>query len=477
MILFKTVILISYEQVPTESTVFSLQWERLSDSLFPHVVTSTAHAHFADSFVSLTASASRVTVTAMDSLLCCYCCYNHSGTIKITKDSSVLLWTLSSSHLPLEEGSALLCLRQLSGNSAHDSQWLRHFSDLPHTCEQTLRYMWTLTTPVKSSHICITQLLHWSAVNMSRLLDLPQTCWCITAQDINKMCPGKLWVWYNRPCPRDQDVSTSISSNISSPSLLKKWAVTAPILTWGLGRDFFSPFWERRVIVNTHRAKARLILRPQNKLKLPCQGDCRVQLMLNISPQRITDWKIDCGTALQEHSTPIWCKGRWEMIQMLPQHLWDLTVLLRLPAEQNTKCISPYLTGESSAMGFQVTAVNLHRGEVKCCIRLKQHCHPSSLLWQQLLLYPQLPCTEFISSLGISKGVRHLNRSTDTDLSVYTSCTARSCLWIPTITFPLDHWHDFLLHYMYSFPNGSWWLINYWKHWDKSGINENWNLK
>lgn len=54
--------------------------------------------------------------TAVLTLLWCYCCYDHSGTIKITKDSvaPVLLWTLSSSHPPLEEGSALLCLRQLS---------------------------------------------------------------------------------------------------------------------------------------------------------------------------------------------------------------------------------------------------------------------------------------------------------------------------------------------------------------------------
>lgn len=74
VILFKTGILISYEQVSTVSSVFSLPWERLSDSLLPHVVTSTAHAHFADSFVSLTASASWVTVTAEDSLLCWHCC-------------------------------------------------------------------------------------------------------------------------------------------------------------------------------------------------------------------------------------------------------------------------------------------------------------------------------------------------------------------------------------------------------------------
>lgn len=130
MILFKIVILISFEQVFTESTVFSLQWEHLSYSLLPRVVTSTAHTHFADSFVSIIVSSSRVTshcwgFIAVLTVLWCYCWYNYSGTTKITKDL-VAPVLCSEHHLfpisPLEEeGSAFLCLRQCSPISAHDS--------------------------------------------------------------------------------------------------------------------------------------------------------------------------------------------------------------------------------------------------------------------------------------------------------------------------------------------------------------------
>lgn len=93
-------------------------------------MTSTAHAHFADSFVSITASSSRVTshcwgFTAVLTALWCYRCYNHSGTIKITKDLVAPVFC-SEHHLfpisPLEEeGSAFLCLRQRSPVSAHGS--------------------------------------------------------------------------------------------------------------------------------------------------------------------------------------------------------------------------------------------------------------------------------------------------------------------------------------------------------------------
>lgn len=123
--------------------------------------------------------------TAVLTLLWCYCCYNHSVTIKITKD--LVSPVLCSEHylLPILLWKKVLPFSALgsSPNSAHDSQWVRHFSDPPHTCEQTLGYMWVFTTPLKSSHICIIQLLHWSAVNTSRFLDLPQTCWWIIAQD------------------------------------------------------------------------------------------------------------------------------------------------------------------------------------------------------------------------------------------------------------------------------------------------------
>lgn len=130
MILFKIVILISFEQVSTESTVFSLQWECLSYSLLPHVVTSSSYAHFADSFVSITVFSSRVTshcwgFTAVLTVLWCYCCYNHPGTIKITKDLVAPVFC-SEHHLfpisPLEEeSSAFPCLRQCSPISTHDS--------------------------------------------------------------------------------------------------------------------------------------------------------------------------------------------------------------------------------------------------------------------------------------------------------------------------------------------------------------------
>lgn len=120
MILFKRVILISFEQVSTESRVFSLQWERLSYSLLPHALTSTVHAHFTDSSVSVTVSSSRVTshcwgfITVHIALWCCFC-YSLSGTIKITKDMAAPF--CSEQHLfpifPLEEeGSAFLCLSQ-----------------------------------------------------------------------------------------------------------------------------------------------------------------------------------------------------------------------------------------------------------------------------------------------------------------------------------------------------------------------------
>lgn len=52
------------------------------------------------------------------------CCYNHSGTIQITKDLVAPVFC-SEHHLspisPLEGGSAFLCLRQCSPISAHDS--------------------------------------------------------------------------------------------------------------------------------------------------------------------------------------------------------------------------------------------------------------------------------------------------------------------------------------------------------------------
>lgn len=110
MLLFKTVILTSLEQVSTASTIFSLLWEHLSYSLLAGVVTSTAHIHFAHSFVSIRFSSSRSHhcwgLTAMITVLWCYCWYNHSGTIKITKD--VVSVVFSSEHhifpiFPLEE--------------------------------------------------------------------------------------------------------------------------------------------------------------------------------------------------------------------------------------------------------------------------------------------------------------------------------------------------------------------------------------
>ena len=160
-------------------------------------MTSTAHAHFADSFVSVTVSSSRVTshcwgFTAVLTVLWCYCCYNHSGTIKIMKDF-VAPVSCSKHHLfpisPLEEGSAFLCLRQCSPISAHDSLestlsskkdtsriYHMHVSRPCCTCKCTLRKSKATT---KS---CLIQLIHLCTGNMSRFLDLPQICWCIIAE-------------------------------------------------------------------------------------------------------------------------------------------------------------------------------------------------------------------------------------------------------------------------------------------------------
>lgn len=257
------------------------------------------------------------------------------------------------------------------------------------------------------------------------------------------------------------------------------------------GERFLQSFWEKRVIVKTYRAKTRLILRPQNKLKLSWPG----RLQSSAYVEHFLTTKGHCLEKIRWH-----CPARTFNISLVGREggrgfqcclyiygTWLFCWGFQLNRKQSTICPT---TGESSDMGFHMTAVNLPRGEVKCCIRVKQHCHPSSPLGQQLLLYSQLPCIEFISLCdvhitpwtefirGISEGVRHLRRWTDPDLSAYTSSTARSSPWIPIATFPLDHWHYFLLHYMYSFPIGSWRLINYWKRWDKSGIKESyWNLK
>lgn len=65
--------------------------------------------------------------TAVLTLLWCYCCYNHSVTIKITKD--LVSPVLCSEHylLPILLWKKVLPFSALgsSPNSAHDSQWVK----------------------------------------------------------------------------------------------------------------------------------------------------------------------------------------------------------------------------------------------------------------------------------------------------------------------------------------------------------------
>lgn len=87
-------------------------------------------------------------VTAVLTLPWCYCCYNHSGTIKITKDSAapafcsehyllpILLWkrVLPSSAL----GSSLLTLPMIHSESDTSQIYHTHVSRPWGTCECSL---------------------------------------------------------------------------------------------------------------------------------------------------------------------------------------------------------------------------------------------------------------------------------------------------------------------------------------------------
>lgn len=264
--------------------------------------------------------------TAVLTLLWCYCCYDHSGTIKITKDSvaPVLLWTLSSSHPPLEEGSALLCLRQLSPilpmtHSESDTSQIyhTHVSRPWGTCECSVHQWRAPTSALFSCSIGVQRTCpgFWTYHRPAGASYL----W--TVLDLSKMCPGKLLVWYNwYDYVQETKMFPFPSRSISSSSWIQEQVATAPTLIWGLGRDFFCPFWERKVIVNMYRGKARLILRPQNKLKLSCQEIAEFSLCWTFSHHK--------GSLPGKEAVALPCKniqhqfggkGRWEMmIQMLP---------------------------------------------------------------------------------------------------------------------------------------------------------------
>lgn len=200
--------------------------------------------------------------------------------------------------------------------------------------------------------------------------------------------------------------------------------------------------------VNTYGAKTRL--RPQNKLMLPCREIAQCSLCWTSHHKGSLPGKETVVLPCKNIQHQFGGKGRWERIQMLPLHLWDLSVLLRLPAEQKTKCTLP-CHWRKFCYGISVTAVNLPRGEYRHFSSPLGHFSftLNSLALSSPALY-DVQITPWTGiTRGISEGVRHLNRSTDPDLSAYTSCTARSCLWIPIATFPLDHLQGFLLHYIY----------------------------
>lgn len=139
--------------------------------------------------------------TAVLTLLWCCCWYNHSGTIKISKDLAapvfcsehyLLLIPLWKKVLPSSAlGSSLVTLPMIHSESDTSQIYHTHVSRPWGTCEHSLHQWRTPTSAffIYSTGVQWTCPAFWTYHRPAGASQLS------TVLDLNKMCPGKLSVW------------------------------------------------------------------------------------------------------------------------------------------------------------------------------------------------------------------------------------------------------------------------------------------